>query len=94
MSRSEQSRRRFLRNSLAVAGAGFAIGGTRTTGRVLGATTRSASPWPASTAGAGHIDEFSRRPASSSSTSSTPTSGLMEKRASPPSRTAGDARRR
>jgi predicted dehydrogenase len=37
MSKSNLSRRQFLNRSLAVGGAGFAIGGTRSTGRVLGA---------------------------------------------------------
>lgn len=37
MSKSRLNRRRFLGQSLAAAGAGFAIGGTRSTGRVLGA---------------------------------------------------------
>ena len=37
MSTSSLSRRQFLSRSLAVAGAGFAIGGTRSTGRIIGA---------------------------------------------------------
>mgnify|MGYP001156227782 CR=1 FL=1 len=63
MSRSEQSRRRFLQNSLAIAGAGFAIGGTRTTGRVLGAndTIRMAVAG-VNGRGKAHIDAFSKTP--------------------------------
>ncbi len=37
MSKSNLSRRQFLNRSVAMAGAGFAIGGTRSTGRVIGA---------------------------------------------------------
>ena len=53
MARTSLSRRQFLSGSLAVAGAGFAIGGTRSTGRVLGANDTIWWPWPGSTAGAG-----------------------------------------
>jgi len=37
MSKSNLSRRQFLNRSVAMAGAGFAIGGTRSTRRVIGA---------------------------------------------------------
>ncbi len=37
MPKSSLNRRQFLNRSLAAAGAGFAIGGTRSTGRVIGA---------------------------------------------------------
>ena len=36
MSKSNLSRRQFLNRSVAMAGAGFAIGGTRSSGRVIG----------------------------------------------------------
>ncbi|APW58867.1 Gfo/Idh/MocA family protein [Paludisphaera borealis] len=61
MSRSEQSRRRFLHNSLAIAGAGFAIGGTRTTGRVIGANdTIRVAVAGVNGRGMEHIDQFSK----------------------------------
>mgnify|MGYP001132986411 FL=1 len=63
MSRAEQNRRRFLRNSLAVAAGGFAIGGTRTTGRVLGANDAiRLAVAGVNGRGKSHISEFSTMP--------------------------------
>jgi predicted dehydrogenase len=63
MSRSPQSRRRFLQSSLAFAGAGFAIGGTRTTGRVLGANDAiRVAVAGVNGRGNAHIDEFPKIP--------------------------------
>jgi len=45
---SHLNRRQFLGRSVAAGiGAGFAIGGTKSSGRVIGAKTRSGSRWPA-----------------------------------------------
>jgi len=52
MSKSNLSRRQFLNRSVAMAGAGLAIGGTRSTGRVNGRMIPSGSQWRGSTAAA------------------------------------------
>ncbi len=51
MSKSHLSRRQFMNRSLATAGVvgGFAIGGTKSSGRVLGANDTIRLPWPGST---------------------------------------------
>ena len=65
MSRSHLSRRQFMNRSLAAAGAGagFAIGGTKSSGRVIGAndTVRLAVAGLNGRGGA-HVDEFGKMP--------------------------------
>jgi predicted dehydrogenase len=65
MSRSHLSRRQFMNRSLAAAGAGagFAIGGTKSSGRVIGAndTVRLAVAG-LNGRGEAHVDEFSKTP--------------------------------
>jgi predicted dehydrogenase len=57
---SHLSRRRFLTRSLAAAGAGFAIGGTKSSGRVLGANdTIRIAVAGINGRGAGHVKELS-----------------------------------
>jgi predicted dehydrogenase len=63
MSTTHQSRRQFLNRSLAIAGAGFAIGGTRTAGRVLGANdTIRVAVAGLNGRGSAHVDAFSKIP--------------------------------
>ena len=63
MSKGNLSRRQFLNRSVAVAGTGFAIGGTRSTGRVIGAndTVRVAIAGLNGRGGA-HVDEYVKMP--------------------------------
>ena len=57
------SRRQFLGGSLAVAGAGFAIGGTRSTGPVLGANDKvGLAVAGLNGRGGAHVDELRRCP--------------------------------
>ena len=64
MSKSRLSRRQFLSRSLAIAGAGFAIGGTRSSGRVIGAndTIRVAVAGLNGRGGSAHVGEFGKMP--------------------------------
>ncbi|MGZ3337981.1 MAG: Gfo/Idh/MocA family oxidoreductase [Isosphaeraceae bacterium] len=63
MSKSGLNRRQFLNRSLAVAGAGFAIGGTRTTGRVIGANdTVRVAVAGLNGRGSAHVGEFGKMP--------------------------------
>src|SRR3954471_21794403 len=63
MSKSGLNRRQFLNRSLAVAGAGFAIGGTRSTGRVLGANdTIRVAVAGLNGRGSAHVDEYGKIP--------------------------------
>src|SRR5262245_18061901 len=63
MSRSHLNRRQFLNRSLATAGAGFAVGGTRSSGRVLGAndTVRVAIAG-LNGRGSAHVGEYVKMP--------------------------------
>ena len=63
MSKSGLNRRQFLNRSLAVAGAGFAIGGTRSTGRVIGANdTIRVAVAGLNGRGSAHVGEFGKMP--------------------------------
>jgi predicted dehydrogenase len=63
MSKSSLNRRRFLNRSLAVTGAGFAIGGTRTTGRVIGANDSiRVAVAGLNGRGSAHVGEFGKMP--------------------------------
>src|SRR5580693_9263218 len=65
MSRSHLSRRQFMNRSLAAAGAGaaFAIGGTKSSGRVIGANdTVRLAVVGLNGRGGSHVDEFSKTP--------------------------------
>ena len=65
MSRSHLSRRQFMNRSLAVAGAGagFAIGGTKSSGRVIGANdTVRLAVVGLNGRGGSHVDEFGKTP--------------------------------
>src|SRR3954464_13324360 len=63
MSKSGLNRRQFLNRSLAVAGAGFAIGGTRTSGRVIGANdTVRVAVAGLNGRGSAHVGEFGKMP--------------------------------
>jgi len=60
---ARQSRRQFLGQSLAFAGAGFAIGGTKSSGRVIGANdTIRLGVVGLNGRGGSHVDEFSKIP--------------------------------
>ena len=64
MSKSNLSRRQFLNRSVAMAGAGFAIGGTRSTGRVVGANdTIRVAIAGLNGRGGSHVDEYVKMPA-------------------------------
>jgi hypothetical protein len=63
MASTSLNRRRFLGGSLAVAGAGFAIGGTRATGRVIGANdTNRVAVAGLNGRGGSHVDEYVKMP--------------------------------
>jgi predicted dehydrogenase len=63
MSKFHLSRRQFLNRSLSVAGAGFAIGGTRSTGRVIGANdTIRVAVAGLNGRGGSHVDEYVKMP--------------------------------
>ena len=63
MASKSLSRRQFLGRSLAVAGAGFAIGGTRSTGRVIGANdTIRVAVAGLNGRGGSHVDEYGKMP--------------------------------
>ena len=63
MASKSLSRRQFLGRSLAVAGAGFAIGGTRSTGRVIGANdTIRVAVAGLNGRGGSHVDEYVKMP--------------------------------
>src|SRR3954465_4867117 len=63
LSKSRLNRRQFMNRSLAVAGAGFAIGGTRTTGRVIGANdTIRVAVAGLNGRGSAHVGEFGKMP--------------------------------
>jgi len=63
MASKSLSRRQFLGGSLAVAGAGFAIGGTRSTGRVIGANdTVRVAVAGLNGRGGSHVDEYVKMP--------------------------------
>ena len=64
MSKSNLSRRLFLNRSVAMAGAGFAIGGTRSTGQVIGANdTIRVAIAGLNGRGGSHVDEYVKMPA-------------------------------
>jgi predicted dehydrogenase len=63
MSQSSLNRRQFLNRSLAAAGAGFAIGGTRSTGRVIGANdTIRVAVAGLNGRGGEHVSQFVKMP--------------------------------
>ena len=58
---ARQSRRQFLGRSLAFAGAGFAIGGTKSSGRVIGANDAiRIGVAGLNGRGSSHVEEFSK----------------------------------
>ena len=63
MSKSNLSRRQFLNRSVAAAGAGFAIGGTRSSGRVIGSNdTIRVAVAGLNGRGGSHVDEYAKMP--------------------------------
>jgi predicted dehydrogenase len=63
MSKSDLSRRQFLNRSVAIAGAGFAVGGTRSSGRVVGSNdTIRVAVAGLNDRGGSHVDEYVKMP--------------------------------
>ncbi len=63
MSKSNVTRRQFLNRSAVLAGAGFAIGGTRSSGRVIGSNdTIRVAVAGLNGRGGSHVDEYSKMP--------------------------------